>query len=453
MPELPMIDTLAIDGAAATAAAVVTGGTAMLFGLMPALASSAFQPADALREGGRSGGAGRRTGRLRDGLVVAQVALAILLLTGAGLMLRTFTHLTSLDPGVRVDRLLVGRIALPGARYPEPERPLVYERLIDALSAAPGVESAAATSFVPAGGRGFGLGRVFLREGQPEPPASADHGAQWNVVTPEYFRTAGIRLLRGRAFERSDTGDGRPVMIINETMARKVFGDQDPIGQRMRSWRDENVLREIVGVVSDVRYFGLADEDSSLVYVPHRQNGWWGSLTVVVRAHGDPAALAATLRRETRRLDPDLAVAQVATLESLAAESIAPQRFGALLLALFAGAAVLLAGLGVYGVMNYVVTQRRHDIGVRLALGATPRKVFVVVVRRALALALTGTVLGLAGALATGPLMASLLSGVTPTDPLTLTLVPLVIAAVAFLACAPPAARAARISPVEALRQ
>ena len=449
--DLPMVQTLGIDSTAAVAAASITVATAVLFGLLPALAASAFRPAETLREGGRGGGAGRRTSRLRDALVVAQIALAIVLLVGAGLMLRSFIHLTRVDPGVDVDRLLVGRLSLPGARYPGPARPQFYERLSEALVSAPGVEAAAASSYVPAGGRGFGLGRAFLLEGQPEPPASEDYGGQWNVVTPEYFRTVGIHIVRGRAFARTDTAESRPVMIINETMAKKVFGTKDPIGRKMRSWRDENVLREIVGVVSDVRYTGLASTETSLVYVPHRQNAW-GFMIVSVRAKGRPAALAATLREETRKLDPDVAVAGIATLESLAAESIAPQRFGALLLALFATAAVLLAGLGVFGVMNYVVSQRRHEIGVRLALGATPRAVFARVVLRGLALAAAGAAAGIAGALALGPLIGSLLSGVSAFDLLTLTVVPLVLAVVALLACALPARRAARIPPLEAIR-
>jgi predicted permease len=448
---LPMLQTLRIDGTAAVAAAAITGATAVLFGLLPALAASAFRPADALREGGRGRGAGRRTSRLRDVLVVAQIALAIVLLVGAGLMLRSFVHLTHVDPGVDVDRLLIGRLALPGARYPRPVAAQWFERLLDGLASAPGVEMAAVSSYVPVGGGGFGLGRAFLLEGQPEPPASQDYDALWNVVSPEYFRTTGIRVVRGRAFERTDTAESRPVTIINETMARKVFGTGNPIGRRIRSWHDENVLREIVGVVSDVRYTGLASSETSLVYVPHRQNAW-GFMIVSVRAKGRPASLAATLREEVRKLDADVAVAGTATLESLAAASIAPQRFGALLLAVFASAAVLLAGVGVYGVMNFVVSQRRHEMGVRLALGATPRAVFARVVLRGLALAGAGAAVGLAGALLLGPLIGSLLSGVEASDAVTLTAVPLVIAVIALLACALPAHRAAHIAPLDAIR-
>jgi putative ABC transport system permease protein len=450
--ELPMADRMALDGVALAIAAGLAVGTALLFGLLPAVAASSFQPADALREGGRTAGAGRRTGRLRDALVVAQIALAILLLTGAGLLLRSVDRLVRVDPGVDVERILAGRVALPGARYTPPARVQFYERLIEALTAAPGVEAAAATSYLPAGGRGFGLGRVFLLEGQPEPPASTDHAASWNVVTTEYFRAVGIPVSRGRTFTRTDAADSRPVMIINQTMARRVFGEADPIGRKMRSWRDENLLREIVGVVADVRYNGLADDERSLVYVPHRQNAW-GSMTVAVRASGNPAALTEILRREVARLDPDIAVARIAPLSAMAAESIATQRFAALLLALFAAAAALLAGIGVYGVMSYVVAQRTHELGVRLALGARPPALFALVVGRGLLLAGIGAAIGLAGAVALGPLLRGLLFGVNPTDPVTLLGASLVLAAVAVLACAIPGRRASRIEPLEALRQ
>jgi len=235
-------------------------------------------------------------------------------------------------------------------------------------------------------------------------------------------------------------------------MAARVFGNADPLGKRMRSWRDENILREIVGVVGDVRYSGLADQDQSLVYVPHRQDTW-SSLTVAIRARENPAMFAETLRREVARLDPDIAVARVEPLSASAADSIAPQRFGALLLGLFAAAAALLAGIGVYGVMSYNVARRTHELGVRLALGARPRDLFALVVGRGLLLAGAGAVLGLAGALAAGPVMRGLLSGVQPTDPATLLLVPLVLAAVALVACSLPGRRAARVDPIEALRQ
>jgi putative ABC transport system permease protein len=341
---------------------------------------------------------------------------------------------------------------MPRGRYPEPKRVQFFERLTTNLSATPGIESAAAASFVPVGGGGYGLGRVFLLDGQPEPPSSHDHPAQWNVITPDYFRTMGIPLLRGRAFTWADTSTTTQVVIINQTMARRVFGDADPIGRRMRSWRDENVYRQIVGVVADVRYWGLPSEDASLVYVPYAQD-WWGLMRLTVRAQSNPAVFADTLRREVARLDPDIAVAQIRPLREMADESIAAHRFGAMLLAVFAIAAAILAGVGVYGVMSYAVTQRRHEFGVRLALGATPGNVFRMILRRGLLLAAFGSALGVAGGFALAPVMRGLLSGIGPFDRVTFAVVPLVLLAVAFAACAVPGMRAARTTPLEALRE
>jgi len=345
-PDLPMVETIGIDRTVAALAFGLTLLTGLVFGLAPAIAASAFGRASALKEGARSG-SGRRASRMRDGLVVVEMALAVVLLAAAGLLIRSFDRLLHVDTGVTVDRVLTGRVALPSARYQQTgARADFYERLTAALESTPGVTAAAASSYVPAGGGGFGLGRVFLRQGQAEPPASADYAAQWNVVTPGFFRTMGMRVTRGRAFSERDLENTPPVMIINETMARRVFGSADPLGQRLRSWRDENVYREIVGVVSDVRYNSVSDEDRSLVFVPHQQYAW-GSLTVVLQTSGDPAALGETLRREVARLDGDLAVARIRPLSSLAAASIAPQKFGATLLAIFAAAAALLAGVGI----------------------------------------------------------------------------------------------------------
>jgi putative ABC transport system permease protein len=450
--ELTMLEGVQVDGLALAVAVALAVATAVLTGLAPAVVAARHRPAETLREGGRGAGGGRRAARIRDVLVVAEVALAIVLLIGAGLMLRTFSRLLQVDPGVDVERILAGRISIPEARYPrDASTAQFYERLTAALAAHAEVESAAATSFLPAGGRGFGLRRVFLLEGQPEPPATSDHPAQWNVVTSDYFRTMGIPVLKGRSFNSRHTEASPPVMVINETMARRVFGNENPLGRRMRSWRDENLLREIVGVVGDVRYSGLADEDVSLVYVPHRQN-IWGSLTIAVRARGNPAALAELLRREVAAIDPDIAVARVDTLESFAAESISGQRFGALLLGLFAVAAALLAGIGVYGVMSYAVARRSHELGVRLALGATPASLFALVVRHGLLLAGIGTLFGIAGGIGLGRLMRGLLYGVEPADPATLVAVPIVIAAIATAACALPGRRAARTEPLTALK-
>ena len=213
---------------------------------------------------------------LRHGLVVAEVAGAVLLLIGAALLLRSFWRLQHVDPGVDVDRVLSARLTLPRNRYTtEAESIAFFQGLVDRLAASPGVESAAATSFVPVGGGGFGLGRVFLAEGRPEPPSAPDVSAQWNVITPDYFRTLGIPLLQGRAFSRDDRAASTPVVIVSQSFATRMFGEESAIGKRVRSWRDENVLREIVGIVGEVRYMGLGEREKlRQVYVPHTQNSW-----------------------------------------------------------------------------------------------------------------------------------------------------------------------------------
>src|SRR5439155_547352 len=206
--------------------------------------------------------------------------------------------------GVDVDHVIAARLSLPGRRYPQSADCVrFYQTLTQALATVPGVRAAAATSYLPAGGGGFGLGRVFLIEGGPEPPSGPDHPASWNVITPEYFRTLGIPLIRGRAFDDHDTATSTPVIVINDTLARRMFPGGDAIGHRIRSWRDEHVLREIVGIVPDVRYSGLADQDRGLVYVPHQQDSW-SVMVVAVRAAGNPAALAGALRETVNRIDP-----------------------------------------------------------------------------------------------------------------------------------------------------
>jgi putative ABC transport system permease protein len=449
---LPFADAVRIDAPVVMVAFALTAATALVFGLVPAVSASGIQAAHTLRSEGAGAGSSRRSGRLRDGLVVAETALAIVLLAGAGLMLRSVSRLLHVDPGVDVERVITGRVSLSGPRYARtPDSVRFFEQLATNLRAVPGVQAAAAASYVPAGGRGFGLGRVFLLDGQAEPPAASDYPANWNVVTPEFFTVMGMRIVKGRSFTERDATDGTPVMMINETMARRVFGSADPLGTRMRSWRDENLLREIVGVVSDVRYNGLADDERSLVYVPHRQNSW-GQMTVVVRAAGDPATLAEPLRREVARLDRDVAVALVSPLSAQAAESIATQRFAGVLLGVFAAAAALLAGIGIYGVMSYAVARRQREMGVRMALGASPSSLFGLVVRHGAVLTAAGVAIGLSGAFAVGRLMRTLLFEVSPTDAVTFVVVPLVLGAVALVACALPARRASRTEPLEALR-
>jgi len=321
------------------------------------------------------------------------------------------------------------------------------------LKAVPGIEAAGATSFVPVGGGGFGLGRVFLAEGWPEPPGGPDVGAQWNVTTPDYFRTMGIPILAGRPFTRDDAAISTPVMVVSRSFAAQMFGTDNPLGRRARSWRDENVLREIVGVVDEVRYEGLAERDvSRQVYVPHAQNTW-GSLNIVVRSRtGSPRGLESALRRELAALDPDLALANVRSLDEIASRSVSGERYSTLLISLLALTALALGAVGIYGLISHAVSMRRQELGLRAALGASPGHLYRLVFGQGLWLTAVGLALGLVGAFATGRVLDQLLYETEPRDPLAYGVTILAILITAVFACLAPARRAARVDPLTALR-
>jgi putative ABC transport system permease protein len=293
---------------------------------------------------------------------------------------------------------------------------------------------------------------VFLVEGQPEPPAAPDHPAQWTVVDPGYFRTLKIPLVQGRTFTDRDSISSTPVIVISERMAQQMFPGQDPIGRRIRSWRDENRLREIVGVVGNVKYFGLADRPRSAVYVPHAQDTW-GTMMLAVRTEGAPLDLVNAVRGAVSAADARLALGDVGTLEEFSAQSVAGNRFTAQLLGAFAFLALLLAAVGVYGVMAYAVSLRAREIGVRVALGAQRRDVAWLIVGRGMAMATLGLVAGGAAAVFAARGMRALLPEVGPGDPLSFAVAGATLLIAAGLACVVPALRASRLNPLEALRE
>jgi putative ABC transport system permease protein len=427
--------------------------TAVLTGIAPALQISSVRPGHAIDTGGRGGTGSRHGSRLRDTLVAVELALSLVLLTGAGLMARSLMRLHHVDAGVDVARLETASLTLPWARYQKGEaRAAFYESLIDRLQEVPGVKAAAASSAVPLGGGGFYLGRAFLAEGRPQPPAGPEVDAMWNIVTPGYFGTTGTVIKKGRDFTRADVEGALPVAIVNEAFARAMFPNEEALGRRVKSWRDENVLREIVGIVGDVRYFGAADEIRPLFYVPHRQNSW-GDMVVTVRAGtSGNVSLIPALRAAIAGLDKDLAIGDVRTASQSMADSIARPRFNALLLSSFAFLALVLAAVGLYGIVSYSVVQRTREIGVRIALGASGTDVQRMVLRRTLALLGVGLLAGTAGALAVTRLMAGLLFETGAWDPAAFATGALVLAAVALLAGYLPARRAARLDPMAALR-
>ena len=426
--------------------------TAVVCGLIPAFQSSRADLQQALKESSRSATGGTRSRLVRNVLAVSEVALSLVLLIGAGLMTRSFMRVQQIDPGLKVDRLVTMQINSPSLRYPDEARIIAfYQRLIDSVQAAPGVEAAAITSALPLGGGGFYLGRVFLEEGQPEPPASTDNPAQWNAISPGYFATAGMTLIKGRDFDQRDRADSTQVIIINETLAGRMFANEDPLGKRIRSWRDENKLREIVGVVQDVRYFGRDDDLHGLVYVPHAQSVW-RSMALTVRTHNDPAGVTSAIRGQIAAVDKELAVANLETMTTILDRSVAPRRASMLLFVAFGLIAALLAVIGIYGVLSYTVAQRAQEIGVRIALGAQWGDVLRLVLGHGLKLTLTGVGIGLGAAYALTRLMASLLYSVSATDAMTFIAVSVLLTGVALAACFVPARRATKVDPMVALR-
>ena len=450
--DTPFITHVTIDSRVLAMAALMTLAAIVSVGALPALNTSRVETTGALKEGARGSTHGRRTAAVRSTLVVAEVALAVVLLVAAGLLVRSLNAVTRTAPGADIDRVLSARIGVPGSRYTVPQRIEFFQKLVSQLEAAPGIDAAAITSYLPAGGGGFGLGRVFLAEGQPEPPVTVDVPAQWCVVSPHYFRTLGISLIEGRVFEERDHAKSTPVIIVSESFANKMFPNQRAIGRRVRSWRDENLYREIVGVVRDVAVESLTDVGRALVYVPHAQQGW-GGMTIAVRAAaGSPAQLTSTLRRTVTALDAELPLSNIGTMEVFARESIARERLSASLMTVLASLALALAVLGVYGVMSYSVALRRQEMGVRLALGASPRDLYRLVLGRGLVLTFAGLVVGLGGAIAAGRALQTLLYQTSAFDPMAFGTMVAILGATSFVACWLPARRAATADPVLALR-
>ena len=453
---LPRLDELAIDGGVLAVAIGATAVAALLFGLLPALHASSTAPAAALAEAGARTTGGVRAGRAGGALVVGEVALALVLLVGAGLLVRSLVALQHVETGFEPQRVLTFQVSLPRPKYAEREDAQAFwDRLRERVEALPGVQATSVTSALPLAGGGFYLGRTMIHDGAPEPPNGPETSMMWNWVTPDYFATLGQPLLAGRDFTRQDVQDAPAVIIVSAGFARASFPGLTPqqvLGRRLFSWRDERISREVVGVVGDARQFGAADSIGPTVYVPFTQEYGGRRGAMMVRAAGDPAQLATAVRRELAAVEPAVAMANVQTLDDALAASIAPQRFNAMLLAGFAGLALLLSAVGLYGLLSYGVTQRTREIGVRVALGASRGEVLRLVLGRSLRLLAVGVALGLAGAVAVTRLLASLLYGVAPTDPLTLAAVTALLVAVGLVASWLPARRAARVDPVRTLR-
>jgi predicted permease len=443
---------LQLNTAMVTAALLVVVLASVLAGLLPALRGSRPAVAEALKEGGTQSSQGRAGRRIRRVLVVAELTLAVVLLAAAGLTIRSFRTQLSADPGFRADHLLAFSVRLPAARYGDAAaRTDFYERARRRLAAIPGVQSVAATSRIPVGGPGLSLYRVFLFEGRPEPPAGPEYGASWIEVSPQFFATLGVTPLRGRTFTAEDRAGSVPVMILNATLAREMAEEGNLLGRRIRSWRDENVLREVVGVVPDIQLAGIAGRPEPTVFVPAAQSVR-SSLAFLVRTVPEPLTLASEVRSAMREIDPDVALHRLETLDETHRADLAPVRFIMTLFATFGAIALLLALSGVYGLMALSVSQRTQEIGIRMAMGASVGSVRRRVLGEAATLTAVGLGIGLLLALAFSRVLSFALFGLGWFDPRTLAATAALLAGTALLAAWLPARRATRISAIDALR-
>jgi putative ABC transport system permease protein len=437
----------------ALALAVVTG---IVFGLAPAIELSRPDLNRSLKEGGRTGTVGRASQRFRDSLAVAQMGMSVVLLIGAMLLVRSFLELRGIDLGFRRENVLTLRTTLPQSSYPEQTQVIgFYRTLRQRLSELPGVQSVGATRLLPLTGT-IGDWSITL-EGRPRAPGENPNG-DWQVVMPGYFETMGVGLVRGRYMTDADHENAPFVAVINETMAKRYWPTDDAIGKRFHLGSNPRPWITVVGIVRQVRHNAVTETPRAEMYVPHAQWGAAGAsaprgMTFVIRTAGEPIAALSYARETVRALDPNLPIADVRTLQSVADDSFSDARFTTMLLTLFAALALTLATIGIYGVISLLVSRRRQEIGIRMALGARPRSILSMVLRRGLTLAAVGVALGLGSAALLTRVLSSLLYGVSRFDVATFAFVPLLLAAVAALACLIPAGRAATLNPVVALRE
>ncbi len=446
---IPRLEAVAIDGWVLLFTVTTSLLSGLFFGIIPALTASGTTLTHALREGGRAGAAAR-VNRARGSFVVIEVAAALVLLVGSGLLVRSFIALSNVNAGFDPSHTVTMRVSLPDARYgSEPQRVQFFERLLDRVDRLPGVQASGATSSLPLAGPGAATGFVVV--GRPKPPLGEGPVVDVRVAANDYFRAMGIPLLKGRLFSETDPADARNRVIVNEAMVRKHWPNEDPIGKRIRiSWNDDRE-DEIVGVVGDVRNAALGTEPRATSYWPYARFPY-GSMTLAVRTATATTGVVHAITAIVHEQDPDLAVADVRTMDDVVSASVTEQRLTMVLLAVFAITALLLASVGIYGVIAYSVTQRTQEIGIRMALGAQRGDVLRMVVGQAMVLTMVGIAAGGAGAFLLTRLMTKLLFNVKPGDPLTFAAVAVILAAVGALASYLPGLRATRVDPVVALR-
>ncbi len=423
--------------------------TGIVFGMVPSLQAAQQGLQAALKEGGRGSSEGGSRGKFRALLVVAEMGIALVLMTGAGLLIESFAKLMQVNPGFAPKSLMTFPIALPPSHYPQPQQQAeFYRQLLDKVKAIPEVQAAGATTYLPLSG---GMRFVFFcPEGHACQGIGKDPIIAMRQVSPEYFETARTPLLRGRVFSAQDVAGGQPVVIINETTAKRYWPDQNPIGKRLANSRDM-IQREIVGVVADVKFNTLSTANSEEMYLPLAQSPW-PSITLVVRSEANAQPLVAAVRAKIAEIDPTLPVSGILSMEAVLATSVSQPRLIMQFVGVFANFALLLAAVGIYGVMAYSVTQRKQEMGIRVALGAAPRDILKLVVGQGMRLTLAGVAAGVLVSLALTRLLASLLFGVRAIDVTVFSAAALVLVAAAFLACYLPARRATQVDPMVVLR-
>jgi predicted permease len=451
LPEgsLPRIEEVGIDTTVLVFTVLIALSTGVICGLAPALRAFRTDLQESLKSGGRGSTAGRSEHRTRALLVISEVALALVLLVGAGLMLRTFQQLEAVDPGFDPHHLLTLEVAAGGKSYPtEPSRIRFFERLRPRLEALPGAESVSLINHLPVSGDVWTLGIIIY--GRPDPPPAQQPTAAYRVVQPGYFATMRTPILRGRDFTSHDAADSVPVAIVNEALAKHHWPGEDAIGQRLRlgpKWMT------IVGVVKNVKQSDWVARPDDEIYLPHAQSdAGFSYMTVVIRTHGDPLALAKPVEEQVRSIDNDVPIAHVQSMEQVIADKLWRGRLAMTLLGLFAAVAVTLAALGIYGAISYSVSQRTGEIGIRMALGARSGDVLRMILLQGLATVGIGVAVGVFGAWLLTRSLGSLLYGVTATDPMTFAAVPLLLIVLSAIACCLPALRASKVDPVTALR-
>jgi putative ABC transport system permease protein len=450
-PFLPRAQEIRIDARVLLFTVGISILTSVVFGLIPSLQAGKTDVQETLKEGGNTMSAGVVGGWLRPILVVIEVAAAVVLLIGAGLMIRSVMRIREVQPGLQPQNLLTAKISLPREKYKDAESAnRFYEQLLERLNNLPGVESAGLTSHLPV--EEMGSNANITVEGKTYPPNEGPL-VEFRVVSDNYFKTANIPLLRGRLFSKEEGDDKQPVIVINEAMAKQIWPNEDSIGKRIG---DDNLRGTVIGVVGNVKNYGLLRETIPELYAPYRLKNFWSdmrwNMRLLVRSNIDDSNIAAAIRREVQAVDPGQPIYAVNSMNLVLENTVKDKSVNTTLLSVFAGVSLLLAVIGVYGVMSYTVAQHTREIGIRMALGAQPRSILKLIVGRGLVLVSVGAVIGVFASFGLTRFIENMLFGVTPTDPLTFVMIVALLGFVALLACLIPAQRAMRVDPIVVLR-